>query len=115
MRSVLFVAAALMIGASVYGFIDYSKTSRQKQFKSMYKEQSTEESATNDEPPVVAKPEVPVKDEPVTVVEDRAVTKPVKRLKKRRTVSIESFSRAPLREKKEVVIETNDVKAKENK
>jgi hypothetical protein len=38
MKSILYVGATLMIGASIYGFVDYSKTSNKKEFKTMYKE-----------------------------------------------------------------------------
>lgn len=36
MKSVLYVGASLMIGAGIYGVIDYSKTSQQKAFKNLY-------------------------------------------------------------------------------
>ena len=38
MKSILYVGATLMIGASIYGFIDYQKTSRKKEFTNMYKD-----------------------------------------------------------------------------
>jgi hypothetical protein len=38
MKSILYVGAALMIGASIYGFADYKKTSEKKEFKTMYAE-----------------------------------------------------------------------------
>ena len=34
----LYVGATLMIGASIYGFVDYKKTSHQKEFTTMYEE-----------------------------------------------------------------------------
>jgi hypothetical protein len=37
MKSILYVGATLMIGASIYGFVDYNKTSRSKEFRDMYK------------------------------------------------------------------------------
>lgn len=40
----LYVGAALMIGASIYGFVDYKKTSQEKEFTGMY--------ADEKEPPV---------------------------------------------------------------
>ncbi len=36
MKSILYAGATLMIGASIYGFVDYNKTSHQKEFTSMY-------------------------------------------------------------------------------
>ncbi|MEO5947613.1 MAG: hypothetical protein ABIP79_12420 [Chitinophagaceae bacterium] len=38
MKSILYVGATLMIGASIYGFVDYKQTSQKKEFKSMYSE-----------------------------------------------------------------------------
>ena len=37
MKSIMYVGAALMIGASIYGFIDYRKVSKQKEFVNLYK------------------------------------------------------------------------------
>lgn len=36
MKSILYAGAALMIGASIYGFVDYKQTSQKKEFKGMY-------------------------------------------------------------------------------
>jgi hypothetical protein len=36
MKSILYVGATLMIGASIYGFVDYNKTSRNREFRDMY-------------------------------------------------------------------------------
>ena len=36
MKSILYVGATLMIGASIYGFVDYKQTHRKKEFKEMY-------------------------------------------------------------------------------
>jgi hypothetical protein len=38
MKSVLYVGATLMIGASIYGFVDYKKTQHKEGFKTMYTE-----------------------------------------------------------------------------
>ena len=40
MKSILYVGATLMIGASVYGFVDYKQTQNKKGFKEMYVEQT---------------------------------------------------------------------------
>jgi len=43
MKSILYVGATLMIGASIYGFVDYQQTSQKKEFTDMYvKEKKTE-------------------------------------------------------------------------
>lgn len=41
MKSFLYAGAALMIGASIYGFIDYRQTSHKKEFTNMYTEKET--------------------------------------------------------------------------
>lgn len=38
MKSFLYAGAALMIGASIYGFVDYKNTSHKKEFNAMYAE-----------------------------------------------------------------------------
>ena len=38
MKSMLYVGATLMIGASIYGFVDYKQTHNKKEFKEMYSE-----------------------------------------------------------------------------
>jgi hypothetical protein len=39
MKSILYVGATLMIGASIYGFVDYKQTQGKKEFKEMYVEE----------------------------------------------------------------------------
>ena len=36
MKSMLYVGATLMIGASIYRFVDYKQTSQKKEFTNMY-------------------------------------------------------------------------------
>ena len=55
MKSILYVGATLMIGASIYGFVDYKQTSSKKEFKDMY----TEEKVTEPVVAVVEKNDVP--------------------------------------------------------
>jgi len=120
MKKFLLVGAVLMAGASIYGFVDYSKTKQSKEFSKMYDEpsiQKPEDIKTNDEP-VVSKEEIVVeKKEAVknsNVSKPAFVKKPVKRkIQKPRKVSYESFSRAPLREK--VVIVKDDSKSEPRK
>ena len=50
MKSVLYVGASLMIGASIYGFVDYKQTSHKKEFTNMY----VEEKVTEPVPEIVA-------------------------------------------------------------
>ena len=43
MKSILYVGATLMIGTSIYGFVDYKQTSHKKEFTSMYAEEKATE------------------------------------------------------------------------
>ena len=43
MKSILYVGATLMIGTSIYGFVDYKQTSQKKEFTSMYAEEKATE------------------------------------------------------------------------
>jgi len=86
MKTILYVGATLMIGASIYGFVDYKKTSRNKEFTKMYESKETEPVITNNKiKEVVTKSEVKTNEKTVAVkkesnkknvvVEEKAVTK----------------------------------------
>lgn len=47
MKSILYVGATLMIGASIYGFVDYSKTRNNKEFNNMYAEKEKADPAVS--------------------------------------------------------------------
>jgi excinuclease UvrABC helicase subunit UvrB len=125
MKSILYVAAALMIGASIYGFVDYNETSRHKEFTNMYNESETEEPEVvkeevlaDDIIPAVKREQTEAMEKEVMKEEAKTELKKVvntivKKFKKKRTIDYESFSRAPLRE--EVVVEPviKEVKIKE--
>jgi len=119
MKSVLYVAAILMIGASIYGFVDYNKTKGSKEFATMYDEKERTDLVIAEEPKP-ASDVVPVskKEQPETVKEENlktskeneksTVKKPIAKLKKKRKINYKSFSRAPLRE--EEVVEVPEIK-----
>jgi hypothetical protein len=106
MKAIFYVGTALMIGASIYGFVDYKKTIRTEGFRKMYEEKK--------EGPVIPTPAVETKlvsPEKIAAKETQpadkgkkavssALTKKVKAPKK---LSYKEFSRAPLREEPEVV------------
>lgn len=140
MKSILYVGATLMIGASIYGFVDYKKTSRSKTFTGMYESKELKEPVvikTNPAPAieertepvfaskkVVSKKEAATEDvvisktkigissaekietDPVVVstgsLKDNGTTEKYKKVKKRK-FSTKSFSRAPLKEEREIV------------
>jgi hypothetical protein len=137
MKSILYVGATLMIGASIYGFVDYKKQSHNKTFTGMYESKEPVVTKTNTVPsieeraePVFAGRKLSKKTEPVTEdeinsktkidvvsaekietdpvltettsVKDNGATERYKKAKKRK-FSTKSFSRAPLREEREIV------------
>ncbi|MEI9944086.1 MAG: hypothetical protein WDN26_07650 [Chitinophagaceae bacterium] len=123
MKSILYVGAVFMVGASIYGFVDYKKTSRSKEFKALYQEEK-------EQPPVAEEVNIPViaKNEDITEVknlkEEKFTSKKklaedemneevieekklndnsgevfkTKKVKKERKLNYKLFSRAPLRE-----------------
>lgn len=111
MKSFLYAGAALMIGASIYGFVDYKQTSRKKEFKNMYTEApanvTTDPKTSNT---AVSTTEVSNSEVKTATNETKkagneskkAVVKKntaVKKTKKKRTFSTKLFSRGALDER----------------
>lgn len=69
MKSVLYVGATLMIGASIYGFVDYKQTQHKKEFKEMYV------SEKKTEPALIKAPVTPALAEKKQLGEARVKTK----------------------------------------
>jgi len=68
MKSILYVGATLMIGASIYGFVDYKKTKQEKEFTSMYEGEKKKEPvimAENKTTEPVVKKDMPVTEKKV--------------------------------------------------
>lgn len=82
MKSIFYVGATLMIGASIYGFVDYQKTSHKKEFSNMYKEPVTPEP----EKKVVEKKAAPAENKTAVVTKKKAA------VKKNETVKEESIA-----------------------
>lgn len=98
----MYIGAALMIGAGIYGFVDYKKKNQNKEFQSLYTEEQkkeVKEAVTADvAPAAIAAPVVTEKKE--TVVENKetaAVSKQVGK-KKNKKLNSKQFSRAALEE-----------------
>lgn len=139
MKAILYAGAVLMVGASIYGFADYKRSSRENQFTTMYKEVKESKPAPV-KVPVVSKKEntgitenqalkeksnpqklkkvnkeVVIAEKPETTVASDKKVPPVKIKKSRKKVNIKLFSRAPIREEmeEEVVLpvaERTDIK-----
>ena len=105
MKAILYAGAALMIGASIYGFVDYKKTTGNEGFKTMYEEKKESDlintSATETK---LVSPEVTKLDEKqVMPVEKKSnIVSPVSKIKKAKgskKIHYKEFSRAALDEK----------------
>ena len=72
MKSILYAGATLMIGASIYGFVDYKQTSSKKEFSNIYAEEKLKEPELINE----KKSKDPVtKKEEITLTEKKEATK----------------------------------------
>ena len=125
MKSMLYVGAALMIGASIYGFVDYKQTSKQKEFTKLYSADDPDKdpvltviekkNVKADEDPAI-KTAVTKKTTESKVAATGQKKKPVVKKKKRKKFNSDMFSRAPLREEREIVEEpVTEQKKTENK
>lgn len=107
MKAIFYVGAALMIGASIYGFVDYKKATRSESFQKMYEEKKSAPAVT---PAVEAKPaeheEILLKEEKLKpAVSDKKTSASLLKSKKARgtkKIYYKEFSRAPLREDVEI-------------
>lgn len=147
MKTMLYVGATLMIGASIYGFVDYKQTHNKKEFREMYTEEkpvvhvvkeekepaktmnTEEKQPVAKEKKTISRSNTEVTEEvtrsvkPISesekmltagrnITEDKPLTiEPskessiVKVVKKKRKVRREIFSRAPLRDEEEIIVE----------
>ncbi|MCB0776439.1 MAG: hypothetical protein KDB99_08970 [Chitinophagaceae bacterium] len=114
MKSILYAGATLMIGASIYGFVDYKNTSHKKEFINMYDE-PTKEKVIKETIPVTnetaeVKKQTSLKESKnVTAKKEAVADKPantkkvvkkdkVIKVKKHKKLDRKIFSRAPIRE-----------------
>lgn len=103
MKSILYVGATLMIGASIYGFVDYKKSQDKAAFKNMYTEvkKAVEEPAADVKEPAINST---TDNQTKTATGNAAVKKAVansnkkatKKIKKKRKVNVRLFSRGGL-------------------
>lgn len=130
MKSILYAGAALMIGASIYGFVDYNQASNKKEFNEMYTlekekpavvtpktgtDQSIKEAIRkekkNDTPANMKREKA---DESEKYADEKKEENKVK--KGKRKLSTKLFSRAPLREEMEELPDPkNETKKTERK
>jgi hypothetical protein len=124
MKSVLYVGAALMISASIYGFVDYKHTRNKKEFKEMYTVAKTPLQEPDSENLQEEKEVKPVADTKVIangeIKKNTAITtkKVQKKTKKKRVLEPRLFSRGglddeymePVKEKKDAPLTTISAK-----
>jgi hypothetical protein len=109
MKPLFYIGAALMIGAGIYGFVDYKKKNQSKEFQSLYREEpkkEVQEPVTADvAPPPIPAPVVTEKIE--TVVVDKKTSSGSKQVvsKKRKKLNAKLYSRAALEEEVMIVEE----------
>ena len=108
MKAILYVGGALMVAASIYGFIDYKKSSHDKNFNRLYNNKEVRK--VNDELNSTKQETVKVANakEEVVAASEETKNKEVKSssttekkpvIKKKRKVTFEKFSRAKLDDK----------------
>ena len=123
MKSILYVGATLMIGASIYGFVDYNKTRNKKEFKDMYVEKEATQPVDEEKLSTVnlEKMEIPADekngtDKNASVSNTAVAKKSVAKVKKqkKRTFNTRLFGRGALDERyiKEEKIKVEEPKTK---
>jgi uncharacterized protein HemX len=103
MKSLLYIGAALMVGAGIYGFIDYRKANDSKEFRTLYR---NEDKAETKQPEMTKAAPVAAMASLVTMEKETAVAKsePViakkntAKKKKSKKINSKLFSRAALEE-----------------
>jgi hypothetical protein len=107
MKSIFYIGAALMIGAGIYGFVDYKKVNQTKEFKTLYdgKEVKADNSSefTEIDQSSIVKPvlkEAPMKTATVSPAKEEikpvAKTAKKQKVKKKKRLSSKLFSRSTL-------------------
>lgn len=115
MKPLLYIGAALMLGAGIYGFVDYKNTKQSRKFQSLYREEQKKEVqgpvAIKAAPAAVPASVVTEKKE-TAVVEKRTVAnrKPVVK-KKNKKFAPRQFSRAALKD--EVLLPEPEIKVEQ--
>lgn len=108
MKSILYVGATLMIGASIYGFVDYNNTRSKKEFKNLYAEKEVTQPAVEKKQSSANTEKIESSSDNKTVAVEKKVAdnstattgKETKTKKqKKRTFKPELFSRGALDEK----------------
>lgn len=95
MRTLLFIGATLMVGAGIYGFVDYRKKEQNRAFQALYKQEKP--AVQQPAPEIVTSPVpiVPVAEVTVkTISHDKSAARKKARKEKFKKISYKQFSRA---------------------
>lgn len=106
MKSILYVGAALMVGASIYGFIDYKKTSRNGNLDRMYQSEEISQPVVIEEKTtqtVEPAPTVAAKQPEFAIIPEKVVPAKKKAIKSKR-VAIDAVEKL---ETKPAVVSTS--------
>jgi hypothetical protein len=99
MKPLLYIGAALMIGAGIYGFVDFKNKNQRREFQSLYRQEQPKKFQAP--APVKPGPAIPgslTEKKDTVVVNTAASGKPVIKKKNKKFTS-KQFSRAALEEK----------------
>ena len=98
MKSMLYIGATLMIGACIYGFVDFKKANHNKEFRSLYNDRETKKT---EEQVAVPAPEndngvVPANEnkKATTAVPGTKKLTTVRKMKNEKRLNYKLFSRA---------------------
>ncbi|MBL7730328.1 MAG: hypothetical protein JNM88_04055 [Chitinophagaceae bacterium] len=117
MKSILYVGATLMIGASIYGFVDYKQTKDKKEFKRMYTESPAEEPTLVDAkesvvPPADKKEIKETKKMVASNTSDGKKKTTVKTARKKKKINSDMFSRGSMEERYIEPVKAEEIKIK---
>jgi hypothetical protein len=101
MKSILYVGATLMIGASIYGFVDYKKSSSDREFTRMYESKESVDPDVSDKK--ATNPELKKE----VIAEKKIIPAKKKHSKTAEPVEINSTSRVPVTPVETIKAETN--------
>ena len=107
MKSVLYIGATLMVGACIYGFVDYKNTNRKEAFKSLYhqKAAATKSSPSPEqvaESKIIEKTDAKVMPAEVKKAVDTKTAGTKRKVTRNKKLNLKKYSRAAL-EKEEVI------------
>jgi len=109
MKSILYAGATLMIGAAIYGFVDYKKTSHSKEFTKMY------DPGEVTEPTVATHTTKDVMVEKETVVNEKEAVTKKQPGKKEETAPVNPLAKELITPVEKITAETRTVNTNESK